>query len=139
MDRRNFLRIAAAGAASGSLLGEQARGQTARRVAPSDEIGVGIIGAGSRGQELMRYMLRVPGVRVRALCDVYEPRFAEARKITREETPVYRDHRRMLEAPDLDAIVVATPLSFHAEHMVAALESDRHVYGETSIGLTVDR
>jgi len=86
----------------------------------------------------MRYFLRVPGVRVAGLCDVYEPRFAAARKITGEDTPVYRDHRRLLEARDLDAIIVATPLSFHAEHVIAALQSGRHVYGEKSMGFTVE-
>ena len=97
-----------------------------------------VIGPGSRGQELMRTFLRVPGVRFMGLCDVYEPRFAEARDITRESTPIFRDYRELLAAKDVDAVVVATPLSFHAEHVVAALESGRHVYGEKSMAMTVD-
>src|ERR1700730_11992821 len=97
---------------------------------PSDQIRLGIIGPGSRGQSVMRAFLRVPGVRFAALCDVYQPRFAQARKITGEETPIYKDYRLLLDAKDLDAIVVATPLSFHEEHVIASLESGRHVYGE---------
>ncbi|MFH4325293.1 hypothetical protein WAJ71_22375, partial [Acinetobacter baumannii] len=78
-NRRGFFKIASAGAISaGSAvfgLGEP------RRVPPSERIGLAVIGAGSRGQELIRYFLRLPGVEIRALCDVYEPRFAQAQKI----------------------------------------------------------
>ena len=142
MDRRKFVGAVTACAvgAGAALLGdERAHAQAApRAVAPSDEIGVGVIGPGSRGQELMRHLLRVPGVRVRAVADVYEPRFAQARRLTREETPAYTDYRRMLERKDLDAVVVATPLALHAEHVTAALGSGRHVYGEKSMGYSVE-
>lgn len=104
---------------------------------PSDGINLGIIGAGSRGQQLMRTFLRVPEVRFQGLCDVYEPRFGQARAITGENTPVYRDYRQLLAAQDLNAIIVATPLSFHSEQVIAALESGRPVYGEKSMALTI--
>jgi predicted dehydrogenase len=34
--------------------------------------------------------------------------------------------------------VVSTPLSLHKEHVIAALEGGHHVYGEKSMGLTVE-
>ena len=43
----------------------------------------------------------------------------------------------MLDRKDIDAIMVATPLSFHEEHVIAALESGRHVYGEKDMAKTV--
>ena len=64
---------------------------TRTRVSPSDEINVGVIGVGSRGKYIAQLFLRNPDVRVSALCDVYEPRFAEGREMTGEETPVFRD------------------------------------------------
>ena len=139
MNRRNFVKAVSAGTLGATVVG-RGIGKTGapRAVPPSDQIRLGIIGPGSRGQELMRYFLRVPGVRMAGLCDVYEPRFAAARKITGEDAPIYRDHRRLLEARDLDAVIVATPLSFHAEHTIAALQSARHVYGEKSLGFTVE-
>jgi predicted dehydrogenase len=140
MKRRDFV-TASAAAAGTSLLGLDAMAQTlaTRRVSPSDEINVGVIGPGSRGQYMMRLFLRIPGVRVTALCDVYEPRFAEGREITGENTPIYRDYRQMLEsASDLDAVIVATPLNLHAKHMVASLERGLHVYGEKAMGFTVE-
>ena len=138
MNRRKFVKVISAGALGAAVVGRGVgRGRETRAVPPSDQIRLGIIGAGSRGQELMRYFLRVPGVRMTGLCDVYEPRFPAARKITGEDTPTYLDHRRLLEARDLDAVIVATPLSFHAEHAIASLQSGRHVYGEKSMGFTV--
>ncbi|HVH88908.1 MAG TPA: Gfo/Idh/MocA family oxidoreductase, partial [Terriglobales bacterium] len=134
MNRREFIGRAA-GALGGTLL--LSEGETLWAKAPSDQINLGIIGVGSRGQQLMRTFLRVPGVRFAGLCDVYEPRFAAGRKITNENTPIYHDYRELLAARDVDAVIVSTPLSFHSEHIVAALESGRHVYGEKSMALTV--
>ena len=64
MDRRKFVTGAAAGALGSTLLGhgmqrEAAAQDRASAVAPSDVVGLGIIGPGSRGQELMRHFLRV--------------------------------------------------------------------------------
>jgi predicted dehydrogenase len=140
MKRREFV-TASAAAAGTSLLGLDAMAETLMksRVSPQDEINVGVIGPGSRGKYIMQLFLRVRGVRVTALCDVYEPRFAEGREITGEDTPAYSDYRRMLDdASDLDAVIVATPLSFHREHVVASLERGLHVYGEKAMGFTVD-
>jgi predicted dehydrogenase len=139
MKRRTF--VAASAATGSSLVGIDALAETlvSRRVAASDQLNVGVIGVGSRGQYLMRLFLRVPGVRIAALCDVYGPRFTEGREITGEATPSYDDYRRMLDtARDLDAVVVASPLSFHGEHMVGSLERGLHVYGEKAMGFTVD-
>ena len=128
MNRREFL-----GATAGTL----AASALSPAMAASDRVNLGVVGPGSRGQEVMRSFLRMPGVRFTALCDVYEPRFAQARKITGEQTPVYKDFRQMLDRKDIDAIMVATPLSFHEEHVIAALESGRHVYGEKDMAKTV--
>jgi predicted dehydrogenase len=142
MKRRDFVKAASVGAAGvgASAIGLDAVAETLEKVsvAPSDNVTVGVIGVGSRGKHMMRRLLRVPGVRIGALCDVYEPRFTEGREITGEETPVYRDYHSMLkEVKDLDAVLVASPLSFHGEHMVAALDGGLHVYGEKAMGFTV--
>ena len=80
MKRREFVKASALAAGS-SVFGVEAMAETLARTrsSPSDEINVGVIGVGSRGKYDMRLLLRVPGVRVTALCDVYEPRFAEGR------------------------------------------------------------
>ncbi len=139
MKRRDFVKTSALAAGS-SMFDVEALAEMLprRRVSPSDEINVGVIGVGSRGRYDAQLFLRIPGVRVTALCDVYEPRFAEGRELTGEETPAFKDYRRMLDAAgDLDGVIVASPLSFHGEHVVACLERGLHVYGEKSMGHTV--
>lgn len=106
--------------------------------AKTDELRVGVIGPGSRGQELIRQLLHVPGVRIAAICDIYEPRFAEVNRMVGETVPAMKDYRELLEAKDLDAIVIATPLAHHAEQVLAALKTGRPVYGEKAMGFMPD-
>src|SRR4051794_32537505 len=82
MNRRSFLKTTAAGvAAAGALGANAAPAKTSRPVAPSDRINVAVIGPGSRGQEDMRNMLRVPGVTFVGLADVWPQRFVECQKL----------------------------------------------------------
>lgn len=101
-----------------------------------EDVCVGVIGPGSRGQELIRQLLHVPGVRIAAVCDIYEPRFAEVNQLVGSEVPHTSDYRELLDRKDLDAIYIATPLAHHAEHVLAALKTNRPVYGEKAMGFT---
>jgi predicted dehydrogenase len=135
MNRREFFGRAAGNLAAVSAMASAVK---ARPVAPSDTINIGIIGPGARGQAVMQNFLRVPGVRFSVLCDIYEPRFAEARKVTGEETPAVRDYRALLDRKDVDVVVVATPLGLHEEHVTAVLESARPIYSEKDMALTLE-
>jgi len=116
--------------------------EAARQIAPAKvktPFHLGIIGAGSRGQELVRSFLRVPGVSVRAAADVYPPRFAQLDAICGKPVGRHADYRALLDRKDLDAVVVATPLGLHGEHVLAALSSDHHVYGEKVMAYTAEQ
>ena len=63
-----------------SLDDTRASRQTARTTV-NTPLRLGLIGAGSRGQELMRSFLRVPGVKVTAAADVYPLRFRQLNKV----------------------------------------------------------
>lgn len=100
---------------------------------------IGVIGPGSRGEELIRQLLHVPGVEIAAVCDVYEPRFAEVNALVGRDVPGTKDYRELLHRSDLDAIYIATPLAFHAAHVIAALRSGRPVYGEKALAFTPEQ
>jgi predicted dehydrogenase len=51
--------------------------------------------------------------------------------------PLYADYRKVLEDPDIDAVVLATPHSLHAQHVVEAADAGKHVYVEKPF--TLDR
>ena len=129
---------AAAGAAAAPASSDDTR--AARQIAHTSintPLRLGIIGPGSRGQELVRSFLRVPGVRVTAAADVYPLRFEQLNKVCGYEVARHADYRALLDRKDLDAIVIATPLGLHAEHVLAALKSGRPVYGEKTMAYTI--
>ncbi|HJY87212.1 MAG TPA: hypothetical protein VKE24_10280 [Candidatus Acidoferrales bacterium] len=74
MNQRKVFGRAAAGLAAMSFL--VSRPGEGRPVTSADQVNLGVIGVSSRGQQLMRAMLRRGGVPVPGLSDVYEPRFA---------------------------------------------------------------
>jgi len=135
LGRREFLGLAAAGLGAAALGLEACK--SPQSISANDWVNVGVIGVGSRAQHMMQMLLRVPGVRITALCDVHPPRLDEGRKVTRQATPGYSDYRRMLEDKNVDAVMVSTPVGLHAEHVIASLEAGRAVYGEKSMGRTL--
>ena len=127
--RRSFVGAAAAPA----LLGVQS---------PNGAIGVGFIGVGNRGSYLLRHTLDVAGVRVAAVCDVREDRAqaaAEQASGKGHSPQVYFQYRKLLEAKDVDAVVIATPTDTHREIAVAALAAGKHVYLEKPMALTPEQ
>jgi len=136
MDRRSFVRgISLSALGTKMAAGLMQNEQTGKSDAP---VKLGIIGPGSRGKELVRSFLRVPGVSIAGAADVYAPRFEELNQLCGYKVESYSDYRKLVERKDLDAIIVSTPLSFHAEHVLAALHNDHHVYGEKTMAFTVE-
>lgn len=144
MDRRRLLQGLSFSMLSAKLFhtpvlyGQQAELATAhsRPIAANDRINVAMVGPGSRGQELIRQLLRTPGVEIAAVCDVYEPRFAEVNELVGKTVPAHKDYRELLQRKDLDAIFIATPPLFHAPYAIAAMKSGRPVYAEKTVGFT---
>lgn len=80
----------------------------------------------------------MPGVRIVAAADVYQPRFDQLNQVCGYTVAPHKDFRAFLDRKDLDAVVVATPLGLDARHIVPALESGHPVYGEKTMAYTVD-
>jgi len=68
IDRRSFLRSTAA-AGAGLALSPMALGQTGGKKV--DDINVALLGAGAQGQVLMTACLKIPGIRFKAVCDIW--------------------------------------------------------------------
>jgi predicted dehydrogenase len=133
INRREFIKRSAAGGASAGLaLGaaERVAAVTGQRESPDSRLTLGFIGAGARAQELMQSAQQIPGVEIVALCDAYQGRLSRAAERTAGRAKVYRDHRELLAAPGLDAVVIATPDHLHRTQVLAALEAGKDVYVE---------
>ena len=131
MNRRDFLQSASAAALASSTL--------ARAAAPAVQpVRLGVIGAGSRGQENLRHFLHVPGVSISAICDIYPLRSEQVNRIAGKEVPSTKSYQELLARTDIDAVLIATPVGLHAEHVIAAARTGRPIYGEKALGFTVE-
>ena len=100
-------------------------------------IGVGVIGYGYWGPNLVRNFAQAPGARVVAVSDLRPERLAlvQAQYPTVTTTT---DHSELLADPRIDAIVVATPAATHFELATQALRAGKHVLVEKPLAATVE-
>src|ERR1700755_2890875 len=100
--RREFLEVSAA-AAGGSLaartvlLTPETEAAPRRRVAPSDTVRFGIIGVGMEGSGLLGTSIQIPGVECARAADLYDGRHTLAREIVRQDLPVTRRYKDLLD------------------------------------------
>ena len=141
MDRREFMkRIGTLGAAGIALSAVPwLKGCTA---AGQDEIKggrvrFGIIGTGSRGQYHMRNLLSVVNAEITALCDNYAHNLDQASGIA-PGAKRYDDHRRLLEDPEVDAVIIAVPLHLHHRVALDAFGAGKHVLCEKAMAYTME-
>ncbi len=92
-------------------------------------IKVGVIGYGYWGPNLVRNFIEAPGSTVASVCDLRNERLAHLR-VRYPTVKTFDCARALFEDPDIDAIVVATPVSSHFELAMAALEANKHVLVE---------
>jgi predicted dehydrogenase len=95
---------------------------------------MGIIGTGDRGGGLIPLVNQIENLEVGACCDIIPFRLESALKSVDGTKAVgYKDYRKLLENPDLDAILVATPFNSHAKIATDALLAGKHVYCEKTM------
>lgn len=131
--RRNFIKLTTAttiaAATSRTIIGAEGPGQ-AERVAPSDRIRLGLIGAGGQGMGDTREALKIPGIELVAVADLYDGRLARAKEIWGNQLFTTRDYREVLARPDIDAVVIATPDHWHMHISNDAMKAGKDVYCE---------
>ena len=144
--RRTFIKQSAASLAGAALANAvPAKGASAesrpKRVAPSDQVNIAVIGAKGMGWSDARSHLKIAGVSCIALADVdssvLATRGADLVGLGHKAPRTYPDYRKMLERKDVDAVVVATPDHWHCLAMVDALSAGKHVYVEKPIARTI--
>jgi predicted dehydrogenase len=110
-------------------------GVASRALGANDRIRFGLIGAGSRGQEIFRAALRCPNGEAVAVADLYARRLNEAKSIAPAVT-TYQDFRRLLDDKSIDAVLIATPQHQHALNFVPAIQAGKDVYQEKTMAFS---
>jgi len=98
-------------------------------------LALGVIGLGMAGAVMVRAAARHPGV---VLAAAAEPHAAPREAFGRDfNARTYADARALCEDAAVEAVYIATPHQFHAEHAVAAAERGKHVILEKPMALTL--
>jgi phthalate 4,5-cis-dihydrodiol dehydrogenase len=100
-------------------------------------LNVGVIGVGVGGLEIIRAMVQQPDIlNLMAGCDVV-PVTLERFKERFPESRTYTDVNKLCEDPDLDAVYIASPNRFHAEHAITAARHGKHVMVEKPMAISL--
>ena len=90
MTRREFLKDTAFAGAGAAVLGGLA---PARVLGANDRIRLGVLGSGHRARYDMEMFMKVPGVEVVAVCDVFASARAKALEIAGSGAQAYTNYR----------------------------------------------
>jgi predicted dehydrogenase len=120
------------GGAAGVAIAGAANGATARVRGANERIRFGLIGAGSRGKEILRAAIKCPDVEAAAVADIYTRRLDEVKAIV-PGIATFKDHRALLDDKTIDAVLIATPQHLHALHFIAAVQAGKDVYQEKTM------
>jgi predicted dehydrogenase len=151
IDRRNFIRRAAAAAAAvpiivpRSALGDENKA----KAGASERLTLGFIGVGTQNRSHLGYFLGQRDVQILAVCDVDTTRRESAKKLVEihygkqqkdgqyKGCAAYDDFRELLGRKDIDAVVIATPDHWHAIPVLEACKAGKDIYCEKPLSLTI--
>ncbi len=164
-NRRDFIRIATAGAAalglglkgirgnalysSGPIVPDRPEGQKSvvgLTCNPLEKVRIGVIGLGMRGMEAVSRLLWVEGVEIKAVCDVLPDRVLQARKNVTErgfpEPAGYssgpEEWKKLCERDDIDLVYSCTPWYLHTPNAVYAMQNGKHAAIEVPAATTLE-
>src|SRR5258708_2486315 len=140
MDRRSFLKTSLLTAGSFSLWPAFQRNTHARVLGANDDIRMAVVGFNGRGQDHLKELSQLKGVRIVALCDVDSKvlgREIQRFKDRNLEAQGYTDIRKLLENADIDAISIATPNHWHSLAAIWAIQAGKDVYVEKPVSHNV--
>ncbi len=98
------------------------------------QVKIGIVGVGNMGGKHAEHCQYLPNTTLAALCDNQPERLAADLPA---DVPRFSDYREMLDAVDLEAIIIATPHYDHPAICLAAFERGLHVLVEKPIAVHV--
>ncbi len=105
-----------------------------------ERLRVGVIGCGAMGSAHMRALLKMrdtDNVDILAVSDVYEKRLRQAVELTGAKP--HKDYRRILDDPNVDYVVIATPEHWHFRMAMEAAAAGKHIYLEKPMTQTVEQ
>ena len=103
---------------------------SAVKVSANDKVRIGLIGAGIIGHYDAGTAIKVPGVELVAVADLYQGRLERAKEKWGTDIFVTRNYKELLARKDIDAVLVCTCDHWHDHITIDALKAGKHVYCE---------
>jgi|WetSurMetagenome_2_1015567.scaffolds.fasta_scaffold36056_3 predicted dehydrogenase len=154
-NRREFLKEATAAGIGLALAGAANTGcvpawlASGARPAPTPQpmtkVRIGFVGVGGQGTSHVENFLKIPGVEVRAVCDVVEDRVKRSQDLTvkagQPKPEGYsrgeEDFKRLCQRDDLDLIFTATPWEWHVPVCLEAMKTGKHAATEVPAAYSI--
>lgn len=110
-----------------------------------DVVRVGLIGIGNRGSGALRRLVRIEGVEITALSDLYPERVKKGKETVGEwghNPAMYsggaEDWKKLCDRTDVDLVYICTPWSMHAPQAIYAMENGKHAVTELPSAQTLE-
>lgn len=97
----------------------------------------GIAGLGNAGHAVLRSLDRVSGVGLGAVADTREQALQKFRE-KNLGVPMFASVAEMCASDAVDAVWIATPNAFHAEHVITAANHGKHIICEKPMALSLE-
>ena len=150
MNRRTFLKDSACAVAGAVAAPTIVPFDLLGRSSPSNRISVAMIGVGRQTVGVnIPQLLESQNAQIAAVCDVDSWRLASAQKqvndhysqqkgVTYNGCAAFDDYREVLQRPDIDAVMIATPDHWHIPMAVDAVRAGKHISLEKPLGTCID-
>ena len=101
-----------------------------KKIASTDKLRVAVIGFGIQGHFDLATALKVPGVELAGICDLYTGRLVNAKEMYGNDVFTTRNYQEILDRKDVDAVIIATADCWHARIAKEAMLKGKAVYCE---------
>jgi len=109
-----------------------------RTVRDTSTLKIGVIGYGYWGPNVVRNFHNAPGATVTAVCDMNPAALLRVRRAY-PSMIVTNNPDDILNSPEIDAVAVVTPISYHFPLAKKALENGKHVFVEKPFTATTEQ
>jgi len=101
-----------------------------RKISSNDKVRLAVIGFGIQGHGDLATALKVPGVELAGVCDLYTGRLQNAKELYGDQIFTTKNYHEVLDRSDVDAIIIATSDHWHARITKEALKKGKAIYCE---------
>ncbi|MFV2070775.1 MAG: Gfo/Idh/MocA family protein, partial [Pirellulales bacterium] len=102
----------------------------ARAAGANERLRVALIGCGGRGRDVASIFSVRDDVELLHIADPHQGRLAAAKRQFGDGVNPTQDFRHILDDRSIDAVIVATPVHWHAPATILACDAGKHVYVE---------